>query len=265
MSSTPTTILLTQSGPIATITLNRPELLNSFTLAMAQEFLGGLEKLDGDSAVRAVILTGAGRAFCAGQDLSEVQPRPDGTMPELGPIVRDCYNPIIKQLRTLQKPVIAAVNGVAAGAGANLALACDIVIAANEASFIQSFAHVGLIPDSGGTFFLPRLIGLGRATALTMLAEKVGAEEAAKMGMIYRAVPGAELIKEVTLVAQKLAALPTRGLAFTKALFNASFGNDLDDQLHLEEEYQALAGKTDDYREGVSAFVAKRKPVFRGQ
>lgn len=252
-----------ESG-VASITLNRPDVLNSFNRRMAGELRGALEAAGSDRAVRAVILTGAGRGFCAGQDLSEATPAAGADL-DLGEIVRSCYNPVIRALRNLEKPVVCAVNGVAAGAGANLALACDIVIASTDASFIQSFARVGLIPDSAGTFFLPRLVGLPRATALMMLGEKVSADRAEAMGMIYRVVAPAELIGEAGSIARTLAALPTRGLGLTKRGLNRSLGNDLESQLDLEEELQREAGRTSDFREGVAAFIEKRKPLFRGE
>src|SRR5262249_40720209 len=180
-----------RDGGVARITLNRPEVLNSFNGTMARELAGALDVVAGDPALRAVLLTGAGRAFCAGQDLAEAAPRPDGSLPDLGDFVRDGYNPIVRAIRQLEKPVVCAVNGVAAGAGANLALACDIVFAAAEASFVQSFAKIGVIPDSGGTFLLPRIVGLQRASILTMLAEKVPARQALEWGMIYQVVEGA--------------------------------------------------------------------------
>jgi 2-(1,2-epoxy-1,2-dihydrophenyl)acetyl-CoA isomerase len=214
--------------------------------------------------VRALVLTGAGRAFCAGQDLSEATPVP-GKPANLSEIVRNSYNPVIRAIRKIEKPVVCAVNGVAAGAGANLALACDIVIASTSASFIQSFAKVGLIPDSGGTFFLPRLVGLARATALTMLGEKITAQQALDYGMIYRVCEPDELSGQAGEIGRTLSALPTRALGLTKRGFNLSFGNDLDAQLDVEEELQGAAGDTSDFREGVTAFLEKRKPDFRGE
>jgi 2-(1,2-epoxy-1,2-dihydrophenyl)acetyl-CoA isomerase len=257
--------VLDVTGGVATITLNRPDVLNSFNRAMALELRDALHAVRSDTAVRAVLLTGAGRAFCAGQDLAEVSPRPDGSLPPLGAIVHECYNPIIELIRTTEKPFVAAVNGVAAGAGANLALACDIVIAAKEAAFIQSFAKVGLIPDSGGTFILPRLVGLARATALTFLGEKLSAERAVEIGLIYRAVDGAELVATSRALAEELARMPTVGLGLTKRAFNAAVTSDLTAQLAREEELQAIAGRTDDYRIGVTSFLEKKKPVFTGK
>lgn len=250
---------------VAKITLNRPEVLNSFNRAMARELCDAFEQVAADDGLRAVLVTGAGRAFCAGQDLAEASPRPDGSLPDLGDFVRDGYNRIIRAIRTLEKPVVCAVNGVAAGAGANLALACDIVLASNDASFIQSFAKIGVIPDSGGTFILPRIVGLQRATALTMLAEKVSAEQALAWGMIYRVVEAPGLAEAAWTTAVYLATQPTHGLGLIKRGFNRSLGVDLDSQLDYEEELQREAGRTADYAEGVSAFLEKRKPRFEGR
>lgn len=250
---------------VAEITLNRPDVLNSFSAEMAKEVQAALNEAEKSPSVRAIILTAAGRAFCAGQDLSEVAPRKDGSLPELGPIVRECYNPIIQKIRSIEKPVVCAVNGTAAGAGANLAFSCDIVLASYAANFIQSFSNVGLIPDSGGTFFLPRLIGLGRATALTMLGDKLSAQDAEKLGLVWKVFPPETLLTEARKIAATLAAKPTRGLGLTKRAFNASWTNSIEQQLKVEEELQAEAGRTHDYREGVTAFLEKRKPVFLGK
>ncbi|NND72199.1 MAG: 2-(1,2-epoxy-1,2-dihydrophenyl)acetyl-CoA isomerase [Rhodothermales bacterium] len=249
---------------VAIITLNRPDVLNSFNEGMSVELVQALDSAS-DASVRSVVLTGAGRAFCAGQDLSEVVPAPGEEPPPLGPIVERCYNPVIRAIRGLEKPVIAAVNGVAAGAGANMALACDFVIASEKASFIQSFCHVGLIPDSGGTFFLPRIVGLARATELMMLGEKVRADRAYEMGMIYRVAPAEKLLDEATSLAERLASMPTRGLGLTKRGLNASFVNSLDAQLEFEIGLQDEAGRTEDYNEGVNAFLQKRDPTFTGR
>jgi 2-(1,2-epoxy-1,2-dihydrophenyl)acetyl-CoA isomerase len=246
------------------LTLDRPEVLNSFDRAMAAELRAALEAAAGDDAVRAVLLTGAGRAFCAGQDLAAVLPQPGEPDPDLGDVVRDCYNPIVRAIRTLEKPVVAAVNGVAAGAGANLAFACDFVIAAESANFIQSFCHIGLIPDSGGTFMLPRLVGLARATQLAMLGEKLSARQAQEWGLIYQVVEPAALEEAATALARRLAAMPTRGLGLIKRGFNAGLAATLDEQLTREEALQREAGRTADYAEGVRAFVEKRKPAFTG-
>jgi 2-(1,2-epoxy-1,2-dihydrophenyl)acetyl-CoA isomerase len=250
---------------VAKLTLNRPEVLNSFNRPMALELIDALRVVAADSSLRAVMLTGAGRGFCAGQDLAEASPRADGSLPDLGEFVRDGYNPIIRAIRTLEKPVVCAVNGVAAGAGANLALACDIVLASSEATFIQSFAKIGVIPDSGGTFILPRIVGLQRATALTMLAEKVSAEQALAWGMIYRVVEGPVLGEVAWSIAAQLATQPTHGLGLIKRAFNRSLGVDLEQQLDYEEELQREAGRTADYAEGVRAFLEKRKPRFEGR
>lgn len=250
---------------VTKITLNRPEVLNSFNRAMARELYDALRSVAADETARAVLLTGAGRGFCAGQDLAEASPRADGSLPDLGDFVRDGYNRIIHAVRTLEKPVVCAVNGVAAGAGANLALACDIVLASSEASFIQSFAKIGVIPDSGGTFILPRIVGLQRASALTMLAEKVSAEQALAWGMVYRVVEAPGLAEAALSTAAYLATQPTRGLGLIKRGFNHSLGVDLDDQLDYEEDLQREAGRTADYAEGVRAFLEKRKPRFEGR
>ena len=250
---------------VARLTLNRPDVLNSFNRAMARELSDALGSIATNNTVRSVLLTGAGRGFCAGQDLAEASPRPDGSLPDLGDFVREGYNPIILAIRTLEKPVICAVNGVAAGAGANLAFACDIVFASRDASFIQSFAKIGVIPDSGGTFILPRIVGLQRATALTMLAEKITAEQAEEWGLVYRVVEPPALAEVAWTVAAQLATQPTRGLGLIKRAFNRSLGIDLEKQLAYEEELQREAGRTADYAEGVRAFLEKRKPRFEGR
>jgi len=249
---------------VACITLNRPDVLNSFNRAMASEARQAFSAASATAEVRAVLLTGAGRAFCAGQDLAEVMPK-EGPAPDLGDIVARGYNPIIRTIRQLDKPVVCAVNGVAAGAGANLAFACDFVLAASEASFIQSFSKIGLVPDTGGTFFLPRLVGMARATALMMLSDKVTAQEAVTIGMIFRVVEGGKVLEEATALARSLATRPTRGLGLIKRALNASATNGLDEQLALEAQLQAEAGSTADYREGVKAFLDKRAPVFTGR
>jgi len=249
---------------VATITLNRPDVLNSFNRPMAAELRQALAEAAADRDVRAVLLTGAGRAFCAGQDLAEAMPK-EGPAPDLGDIVARGYNPIVRTLRQIDKPVVCAVNGVAAGAGANLALACDFVLAAVDASFIQSFSKIGLVPDTGGTFFLPRLVGLARATAMMMLADKVTAPDAVAMGLILRTVETPRLLEEATALARQLATRPTRGLGLIKRALNASATNGLDEQLALEAQLQAEAGSTADYREGVKAFLEKRAPSFIGR
>jgi 2-(1,2-epoxy-1,2-dihydrophenyl)acetyl-CoA isomerase len=245
---------------VQVITLNRPEVLNSFNLPMAREVQDALAVAAADDAIRAVLLTGEGRGFCAGQDLAAVDLESD-----LGDTVRAQYNPIIRAIRRLEKPVVCAVNGVAAGAGANLAFACDIVFASTEASFIQSFCRIGLIPDSGGTFLLPRLVGLSRASGLALLGGKLSAAQARDWGLIWDTTEPAALLPHAMEVATSLATQPTRGFGLTKQAFNESLMNDLDAQLDLEADLQAEAGRTKDFAEGVTAFRAKRPPVFRGQ
>ncbi len=257
-------ILVNVADGVMRITLNRPDVLNSFNLEMAQELHNALDVARAEKSVRAVLLTGAGRGFCAGQDLSAVPVEGAGKL-DLGVIVRQTYNPVIQAIRKLDMPVICAVNGVAAGAGANLAIACDIVIAAEGASFIQSFSKIGLIPDTAGTFFLPRAIGLPMATALMMTGEKITSTRAAELGMIYRVVPDDQLEAEALKLATTLAQMPTKGLALAKRALNASMTNDLDKQLALEEQLQREAGRTQDFDEGVAAFKEKRAPVFKGE
>jgi len=248
---------------IAYITLNRPEVFNSFNREMALRLQNVFDDCETNDEIRAIVLTGNGKAFCAGQDLKEV------TSPELNPgfkkILEEHYNPIISRIRTIEKPIIAAVNGVAAGAGANIALACDVVVASEQTSFIQAFSLIGLIPDSGGTFFLPRLIGFQKASALMMLGDKISAEEAEKMGMIYKCVPKEDFESTVQQLAIKLANMPTRALALIKKSLNQSMTNDLESQLALESKYQIEAARTEDYAEGVAAFIEKRKPNFKGK
>lgn len=255
------TIKFTVKDGIAEIILNRPDVFNSFNREMALEVQEALDSCESNAEVRCVVISGKGKAFCAGQDLKEVT---DPNGPRLTHIVRDHYNPIIEKIRNLNKPVVAAVNGVAAGAGANIALACDVVIARESASFIQAFSKIGLIPDSGGTFFLPRLIGLQRASALMMLGDKITAAEAEKMGMIYKASADDEFENVINETSRKLADMPTIGLAYTKKALNKSMHNDLTAQLMLEEQLQTKAGQTYDYKEGVDAFLNKRKPLFKG-
>ena len=255
-------VLLKIENNIAFINLNRPEVFNSFNREMALLLQNTLDNCANDANVRAIVITGNGKAFCAGQDLKEV------TDSELNPgfrkILEEHYNPIIKKIRTIEKPIIAAVNGVAAGAGANIALACDIVVATENASFIQAFSKIGLIPDSAGTFFLPRLIGLQRATALMMLGDKVVAEEALKMGLIYKIFPASFFQEEVLTLATTLAQMPTKALGLTKRLLNQSMTNNLEQQLALESDLQIEASSSNDYKEGVTAFVEKRTPDFKG-
>lgn len=256
------TINFTLENGLATIQLNRPESYNSFNREMALELQATLDKCAADKNVRAVVLTGEGKAFCAGQDLKEV------TTPEINPgfkvLLEEHYKPIILKIRNLEKPVIAAVNGVAAGAGANIALACDIVLATEKAKFIQAFSAIGLIPDSAGTYFLPKLIGYQKAMAIAMLGDKITATEAEKMGMIYKAIPAESFQEEVANIANRLAQMPTKGLWLTKKAFNAGINNSLEEQLELETLLQIEASETTDYHEGVTAFVEKRKPTFKG-
>lgn len=255
-------VLLKIENQVAYITLNRPEVFNSFNREMALSIQEVLNSCAVAADVRAIVITGSGKAFCAGQDLKEV------TDPELNPgfrkILEEHYNPIIQLIRTIEKPIIAAVNGVAAGAGANIALACDFVVASEHASFIQAFSKIGLIPDSGGTFFLPRLIGLQRATNLMMLGEKVNAIEARDMGLIYKIFPTAFFMEDVIRLAETLAAMPTKALGLTKRLLNKSLSNTLEQQLVLESDLQIEASSCNDYKEGVTAFVEKRTPEFKG-
>ncbi|MGB0979960.1 MAG: enoyl-CoA hydratase-related protein [Croceimicrobium sp.] len=255
-------ILSAQEGAVLKLTLNRPDKYNSFVREMALSLQAELNRAQSDASIRAVLLTGTGKAFCAGQDLAEAT---DPNGPELSKIVTEHYNPIIEALRNLDKPVVAAVNGVAAGAGANIALACDVVFAAEGASFIQAFSKIGLIPDSGGTYTLPRLIGLQKASALMMLGDKVSAQEAEAMGMIYKWAPEDEYMVLAEKTALKLSQMPTLALARTKALLNASYQNDLQAQLELEDKYQTECGHSEDYREGTAAFLEKRKPTFKGK
>jgi 2-(1,2-epoxy-1,2-dihydrophenyl)acetyl-CoA isomerase len=246
------------------VTLNRPDRLNSFTAAMHRALMDALNAAEADKACRALILTGAGRGFCAGQDLSDGVFTP-GETPDLSVTIETCYNPLVRKLRSLPMPVICAVNGVAAGAGANIALACDIVIAARSAKFIQAFAKLGLVPDAGGTWILPRLVGTARARALALLAEPVPAEQAEAWGMIWKAVDDAGLMAEAHRLAAHFATQPTAGLALIKQALDASEANSLDRQLDLERDLQGQAGRTPDYTEGVTAFFEKRPPRFVGR
>lgn len=247
---------------IATIRFNRPEVFNSFNQEMALRFQSQLDDCGSNDEVRAIYLTGNGKAFCAGQDLAEVTA---SDAPFIERIVAEHYNPIIRKIREIEKPVICAVNGVAAGAGANIALSCDIVVATESASFIQAFSKIGLIPDSGGTYFLPKLIGFQKASALMMMGDKVSANDAEKLGMLYKVLGDDEFETASMKIVSKIASMPTKGLIYTKKLLNAGLINNLNTQLDMEEEYQALAGRTEDYNEGVQAFLEKRKPVFKGK
>ncbi len=250
-----------ESG-VLILNLNRPDKFNSFNREMAMQLIAELDKANTTKEIRAVLITGNGKAFCAGQDLAEAM---DKNGPGIERIVHEHYNPIIIRLRKLQKPVVCAVNGVAAGAGANIALACDVVFAGKSVSFIQAFSKIGLIPDSGGTFFLPKLIGLGKASALMMLGDKVSATEAEQMGMIYKAIEDDKLQETALATANTLAKMPTKGIALTKKLLNEGTINSLEKQLEREKEEQVIAASTYDYNEGVNAFLEKRPAVFKGE
>ncbi|MGI9594290.1 MAG: enoyl-CoA hydratase-related protein [Patiriisocius sp.] len=255
-------IITNINNGVATLTLNRPEVFNSFNREMALLLQKQLDAFGENPEIRAIVITGSGKAFCAGQDLKEV------TTPELHPgfkkILEEHYNPIIERIRAINKPIIAAVNGVAAGAGANIALACDIVVASEKASFIQAFSKIGLVPDSGGSFYLPRLIGFQRASALMLLGDKVAAQQARELGMVYKVFETETFQQQALDLAQEMAQMPTKALGLTKQLLNASFNNTLDQQLTLESTLQIQAANSNDYKEGVTAFVEKRKPNFKG-
>lgn len=256
------TLKFSTKGKVAWITLNRPEVYNSFNREMSLSFQELLDDCEKKSEIRCIVITGAGKAFCAGQDLKEVVSE-DG--PDLTTIVSEHYNPIIARIRSIEKPIVAAVNGVAAGAGANIALSCDVVVATESASFIQAFSKIGLIPDSGGTFFLPRLVGFQKASALAMLGDKVSAQEAERIGMIYGWFPDETYQAEVEKIAKKLGDLPTKGLGYTKRALNQSMVNTLGEQLALEGQLQTSSSRTKDYKEGINAFLEKRKPEFKGE
>jgi len=259
------TIVFEKADGIARLTLNRPERLNSFNTTMHSEVRDALSALERDCAARVLIVTGAGRGFCAGQDLSDRVVAPGDAAPDLGVSIERGYKPLILTLRRLALPVIAAVNGVAAGAGANIALACDLVIAARSAKFIQAFSKIGLVPDSGGTWILPRLVGQARAMGLTLLGENLPAEQAAQWGLIWRCVEDEQLAAEVDTLARQLASAPTRGLARTKQALLESWSRTLEQQLDIERDYQQELGRTADYAEGVAAFMEKRVPRFSGR
>lgn len=260
------TIRLETAEGVATLVLDRPARLNSFTAAMHEEIVEALATVEGDGAIRALLVTGAGRAFSAGQDLTDRWPASaDGAAPSAGEALERYYNPLIRRLRALPKPAIAAVNGVAAGAGASLALACDIVIAARSASFLQAFCRIGLIPDAGSTYFLPRLVGSARAAGLALLGDDLPAETAAEWGLIWKVVDDSRLMDEARGIARRLAQGPSKGLGLLKEALHRSLDNGLDAQLDLERDLQRLAGETGDFREGVAAFLEKRRARFTGR
>ena len=258
-------VLISSEGGVLTITLNRPERLNALNPEMHKLLRQGLERAAEEPAIRAVLLTGAGRGFCAGQDLAERDVSAGAAPIDLSVSLGSYYNPLVRRMRALPKPIVGAVNGVAAGAGANLALACDLVVAARSASFVQAFSKIGLVPDSGGTWFLPRLVGSARAMGLALLAEKLSAQQAEQWGLIWKAVPDDDLSAESMKMAKALAEGPTKGYALLKKALGASPGNSLDAQLDLERDLQREAGLSEDYREGVSAFKEKRAPRFKGK
>lgn len=259
-------LIIETEGFVRTLRLNRPDVLNSFNNDLLAALGKAVREAERDKGVRCVVITGAGRGFSAGQDLADVAERYKSDAPiELGSHLRDRYHPTISKIRTMEKPVIAAVNGVAAGAGCSLALACDIRIAAESASFIEAFVNVGLVPDSGSTFFLPRLIGISRALEMAITGRKVKADEALQIGLVNKVVPDAELAAETMKLAQQLAALPPRAIGLTKRAMNRAWTVELDDQLEYEAMSQTTAGQTRDHREGVTAFLEKRKPNFTGE
>lgn len=254
-------ILVSLNNGIGIITMNRPKSYNSMTVGMSLELQEQLKNWKSDPAIRVIVLTATGKAFCAGQDLKEAT-SPDAL--SLHESIEIKYNPLIKLIRSIKKPIVALVNGVAAGAGANIALACDIVIAKESASFIQIFSNIGLVPDSGGSYFLPRYIGYQKALALMMLGDKIGSAEAERMGMIYKYFSDDTFEEEAGKIIDRISTMPTTALALTKQLLQAGMHNNLDDQLELEKELQHAASQTEDCKEGINAFLEKRKPVFKG-
>jgi 2-(1,2-epoxy-1,2-dihydrophenyl)acetyl-CoA isomerase len=258
-------ILVSLDAGVLTITLNRPDKLNAFTPDMHEELRGAFARAEGDAQVRAVLLTGAGRGFCAGADLSQRDVSPGAAPIDLSVSLGTNYNPLVRRMRALPKPIVCAVNGPAAGAGANVALACDVVLAARSASFLQAFSRIGLLPDAGGTYFLPRLVGTARAMGLALLADKLSAEDAERWGLIWKVLDDAVLMDEASALARRLAAGPTKGYALLKRAMYASAANSLDAQLDLERDLQREAGFSEDYREGVAAFLAKRSPSYKGK
>ncbi|HEX2565621.1 MAG TPA: 2-(1,2-epoxy-1,2-dihydrophenyl)acetyl-CoA isomerase PaaG [Burkholderiales bacterium] len=258
-------VLVSVEAGVLSATLNRPDKLNACTPEMLAELRAAIQRAADDASVRAVLLTGAGRGFCAGQDLSLRNPAAGAPAIDLSVSLGSNYNPLIRRMRELPKPIVCAVNGIAAGAGANIALAADIVLAGRSASFVQAFAKIGLVPDSGGTYFLPRLVGSARAMGLALLGERLSAEDAEHWGLIWKAVDDDDLLGEATDLARALAAGPTRGYGLVKKALYASPGNLLDAQLDLERDLQREAGFTEDYREGVAAFLQKRAPRFKGK
>jgi 2-(1,2-epoxy-1,2-dihydrophenyl)acetyl-CoA isomerase len=258
-------VLISLNSGVLTVTLNRADKLNALNPEMHKLLRAALERAAGEAEVRCVLLTGAGRGFCTGQDLAERRLAPGAAPIDLSLSLGSNYNPLVRRLRALPKPIVCAVNGVAAGAGANIALACDIVLAARSASFVQSFARLGLVPDSGGTYFLPRLVGVARAMGLALLGDRISAEDAERWGLIWKAVDDARLLEEATAIARTLAEGPTKGYGLIKKAIYASAGNSLDAQLDLERDLQREAGFSADYREGVAAFIQKRKPSYKGR